>query len=162
MPNLFSENEIAEITAGFETSIRRFSGGDQHDGSKHTLLLGPIERLPAMCALLDEPRLLGLIGGVIGDDFNYSCGDGNYYITDSRWHADGHWGELFAVKVAFYLDPVIGETPRLCAWSPAARIRTISSGAARSTCGTASSRNSASRPKTFPATSRWRATPATW
>jgi Phytanoyl-CoA dioxygenase (PhyH) len=106
MPKLFSQSEIADITEGFETSIRQFAGGDQHDGSKHTLLLGPIERLPAMCALLDDPRLLGLIGGVIGDDFNYSCGDGNYYIADSRWHADGHWGELFAVKVAFYLDPV--------------------------------------------------------
>jgi hypothetical protein len=59
---------------------------------------GPIEHTPAMCAILDHPGTLGLISGVIGEDFNY-C-DGNYYSGDTRWHPDGNWGQLFAVKVA--------------------------------------------------------------
>ena len=47
-----------------------------------------------------------VIGGVLGEDFNYASGDGNYYTGDTHWHPDGNWGQLFACKVAFYLDPL--------------------------------------------------------
>jgi ectoine hydroxylase-related dioxygenase (phytanoyl-CoA dioxygenase family) len=63
-----------------------------------------------MCGLLDDPRITGLIGGVIGEDFNYASGDGNYYSGDTNWHPDGGWKQLFAVKVAFYLDPLTEDT----------------------------------------------------
>jgi hypothetical protein len=56
MPKLFSAGEIEEITAGFEKSIQQHGGGDKHDGSKRTMFLGPIERIPEMNRLLDEPR----------------------------------------------------------------------------------------------------------
>lgn len=105
-PGLFSSEEAAWITEEFELSIQDFGGGKQHDGSKRTMFGGPIERRPRMCALLDDPRVEGIVGGVIGADFNYASGDGNYYSGDTRWHPDGNWGQLFAVKVAFYLDPV--------------------------------------------------------
>ena len=39
---------------------------------------GPIEHTPEMCAILDHPSILGLIGGVLGEDFNYCNGNGNY------------------------------------------------------------------------------------
>lgn len=106
IPQLFSPAEVAQITAGFEWSIQHVGGGKVHDGSKRTMFGGPIEHTPEMCAILDHPDILGLIGGVIGEDFNYCSGDGNYYSGDTRWHPDGNWGQLFAVKVAFYLDPL--------------------------------------------------------
>ena len=71
---------------------------------------GPIEHAPQMCALLDHPGLLGLIGGVIGDDFSYCGGDGNYYVGDTHWHPDGNWGRLWATKTAFYLDEVSADS----------------------------------------------------
>ncbi len=71
---------------------------------------GPIEHRPYLCSLLDDVRITGLIGGVIGEDFNYASGDGNYYSGDTPWHPDGSWRQLFAVKVAFYLDPLSPET----------------------------------------------------
>lgn len=110
IPQLFSPAEVAEITEGFEWSIQNRGGGQNHDGSKRTMFGGPIEHTPAMCAILDHPGILGLIGGVIGEDFNYCGGDGNYYSGDTRWHPDGNWGQLFAVKVAFYLDPLTRDT----------------------------------------------------
>ena len=102
---LFSSAEIAEITAAFEITIREFGGGD-HDGSQRTMFLGPIESHPTLCALLDDARIQAIVGAILGADFNYACGDGNYYSGDTGWHADGNWGELFACKIAFYLDPL--------------------------------------------------------
>ena len=71
---------------------------------------GPIERTERLCGLLDDPRITGILGGLIGDDFNYCSGDGNYYTGYTGWHPDGNWGEVFAVKIAFYLDPVTRDT----------------------------------------------------
>ena len=109
-PQLFAPEEIAWITGEFETAIRSVGGGDAHDGSRRTMFGGPIERTQKLCALLDDPRVLGILGGVLGEDFLYAGGDGNYYTGDTPWHPDGNWGRLFGVKVAFYLDPVTRET----------------------------------------------------
>jgi hypothetical protein len=109
-PALFAPDEIAWISAEFETAIQSVGGGKEHDGSKRTMFGGPIERTEKLCTLLDDPRIVGLIGGILGEDFDYCSGDGNYYSGDTGWHPDGNWGELFAVKVAFYLDPLTRDT----------------------------------------------------
>lgn len=107
---LFTSAEMDRITDAFEWSIQNRGGGDQHDGSKRTMLGAPIEHTPELCALMDHPGVLGLIGGVTGEDFNYCGGDGNYYTGDTRWHPDGNWGQLWATKTAFYLDEVRRDT----------------------------------------------------
>ena len=104
--NLFSTDEMEWITEDFEASIQEFGGGKNHDGSKRTFFGGPIEHRPRLCALLDDPRILGVAGGVLGEDFNYAGGDGNFYMGDTRWHPDGNWEQLFSCKIAFYLDPL--------------------------------------------------------
>jgi hypothetical protein len=109
-PKLFSTEEMAEIARQFEYTIDNFGGGKNHDGTRRTIMGAPIEHTPAMCALLDDPRILGIIGGVIGADFSYCGGDGNYYSGDTGWHPDGNFNLLNPVKVAFYLDPVGPET----------------------------------------------------
>ena len=78
------------------------SGGD--DSSGRTQISAAIQRHPRLCALLTQPQVEGLIGGVIGEDFNYTGGDGNFYTGNTGWHPDGNWGDLFAVKMAVYLD----------------------------------------------------------
>ena len=105
-PALFDAAETAWITEEFDLSIQEFGDGKEHDGSSRTMFGGPIEHRPRLCALLDDARVTGVIGGVLGEDFNYASGDGNYYTGDTHWHPDGNWGQLFACKVAFYLDPL--------------------------------------------------------
>ena len=107
---LFDAEEVAWITSGFEESIQRVGQGSVHDGSKRTMFGAPIEHTPQMCTLLDDPRICGILSSLLGDDFNYCSGDGNYYTGDTPWHPDGNWGELFAVKIAFYLDPLTADT----------------------------------------------------
>ena len=107
---LFSPAETKKIIEGFEWSIQNCGGGKNHNGSSRTMFGGPIEHTSEMCAILDHPSILGLIGGLLGEDFNYCNGDGNYYTGDTHWHPDGSWGQLFAAKAAFYLDPLTRDT----------------------------------------------------
>ncbi|HEV2474337.1 MAG TPA: phytanoyl-CoA dioxygenase family protein [Chthonomonadales bacterium] len=103
---LFNAQEMEEITRDFETAICTVGDGSRHDGSRRTMFGGPIEHSERLCSLLDDSRITALVGGLLGEDFNYCGGDGNYYSGDTPWHPDGNWGSAFALKVAFYLDPV--------------------------------------------------------
>ena len=107
---LFSPDEMGKIIEGFEWSIQNYGEGKNHDGKNRTTFPGPIEHTPEMCAILDHPSILSLIGGILGEDFNYAGGDGNYYSGNTNWHPDGNWGQLFAAKTAFYLDPLTRDT----------------------------------------------------
>jgi hypothetical protein len=109
VPKLFTSSEIAVISEGFETSLARHGKDIGSAAAPRRGMLGPIEHLPEMNRILDDSRILGLIGGVLGEDFNYCSGDGSTYAGDTPWHPDGNWGELFAIKAAFYLDPVRGD-----------------------------------------------------
>ncbi len=80
---LLKPAEVERVTEAFEWSIQNWGGGDQHDGTKRTMLGAPIEHTSELCALMDHPGILGLIGGVTGNDFNYCGGDGNYYTGDA-------------------------------------------------------------------------------
>lgn len=107
---LFNPEEIKRIIKNFEWSIQNCGRGKDHDGSRRTMFGGPIEHHAEMCAILDHPSILGLLGGVMGDDFYYCGGDGNYYSGNTGWHPDGSWGRLIATKTAFYLDHLTRDT----------------------------------------------------
>ncbi len=98
LPALFTPEEMDGIIAEFEFAIQNFGGGRNHDGSTRTMFGAPIERTAKLCTLLDDPRITGLLSGLLGDDFNYCSGDGNYYAGDTGWHPDGNWGQKFAVN----------------------------------------------------------------
>jgi hypothetical protein len=103
LPGLLTE-EIAWITEEFEAVFR--GRGVVHDGTKRSTVVPFIDQRARLCTLLDQPKLTGLIGGLLGEDFNYVGGDGNFYTGDTQWHSDGfhHVGKF--LKVALYLDPV--------------------------------------------------------
>ena len=109
-PRLFSAEEIGWIADEFERVLDTFGTGDQHDGSQRTMIVPTIDHSERLCTLLDDRRILGIAGDILGADFNYASGDGNYYSGDTGWHPDGNYPELFAIKVAFYLDPVGRDT----------------------------------------------------
>jgi hypothetical protein len=109
---LFDQRETAAITAGFERTLALCGVGGLQ-ASQRRSILGPIQHLPELNALLDHPRIVGLAEGVFGQEFNYACGDGNLYHGDTAWHPDGCWNELFACKIVFYLDPLTRGTGAL-------------------------------------------------
>lgn len=107
---LFTPEETAWVTAEFEKVIQTYGDGGAHDGSKRSLIVPTIDYSETLCTLLDHPKIEGIACDLLGDDFNYGSGDGNYYTGNTGWHPDGNYPELFAIKIAYYLDPVTRDT----------------------------------------------------
>ena len=82
---VFPGSETSKIIDAFEWSIQNCVDGLEHDGSNRTMFPGPIEHHEDLCALMDHPVILGLIGGVTGEDFYYAGGDGNYYTDGASF-----------------------------------------------------------------------------
>lgn len=106
LPGLMTDS-IAEITAAFEQIWTEHGGGHDgkpHDGVTRSCIVPFLDQHERLCALLDDPRIEGTLCSLLGDDFNYTGSDGNYYAGDTAWHSDGFNKEIRYVKIAFYLD----------------------------------------------------------
>jgi hypothetical protein len=105
------KSDIAWITDEFE---RVFEDRHiAHDGTKRSCVVPFIDQRERLCTLLDHPVISGILSGLLGDDWNYLNGDGNYYTGDTGWHSDGYHTVGRYVKIAFYLDPVTRDTGAL-------------------------------------------------
>jgi hypothetical protein len=107
LPGLLADR-IAWVTEEFEAVWQ--DRGVLHDGTQRSCIVPFIDQREAFCTLLDDPRIEGLVEGLLGEDFSYLGGDGNFYTGDTAWHSDGfhHVGKY--LKVALYLDPVGRDT----------------------------------------------------
>ena len=110
IPELFSPDETAWITKEFENVLNIHGRGKGHDGLTRTMIVPTIDHSKRLCTLLDDKRVVGIASDILGEDFSYASGDGNYYSDDTGWHPDGGYPELFAIKMAFYLDPLTRDT----------------------------------------------------
>ncbi len=111
LPALLQPDEVAWITDEFEQVLQIH--GAEHDGSKHTQIVPMLDHSERLCTLLDDARILGIASAILGDDFNYAGGDGDFWVGDTDWHPDGNYSDLFAIKFAFYLDPLTRDTGSL-------------------------------------------------
>lgn len=90
---------------------KTFPDNNKHDGTKRTCVVPFIDQ--RMSVLLDDPRILAIGKGLLGEDFNYMGSDGNYYTGDTPWHRDGYHEHYKHLKIAFYLDPLTADTGAL-------------------------------------------------
>ena len=109
-PGAFSA-DIQRITDAFERIWAHHGGGHHgkpHDSEQRSALVPFIDQDEDLSGLIDDPRIDDVIGSVLGDDYNYTSSDGNFYVGDTRWHSDGYLRnpKYTSVKMAFYLDPV--------------------------------------------------------
>ncbi len=107
LPGLI-KNDVDWITEEFEAVFQ--DRGVVHDGTKRSCIVPIIDQRERFCTLLDHPAIHGLISSLLGDDFNYLGGDGNFYAGDTAWHSDGFHTVGKFLKVAIYLDPVTRDT----------------------------------------------------
>jgi hypothetical protein len=96
--------EIGWITSEFEQVFvdRKIV----HDGTKRSCVVPFIDQRQKLATLMDHPVIINTARAIIGDDFNYLGGDGNFYSGETGWHRDGFHGVGKYIKMAFYLDPV--------------------------------------------------------
>ncbi len=107
IPGLLSD-EIDWIAAEFHAVFD--DRGIKHDGSKRSVVVPFIDQRERLCTLLDNPKVTGAIGALLGDDFNYVGGDGNLHSGDTRWHTDGNHQIGIYAKFHIYLDPLTRDT----------------------------------------------------
>ena len=110
LPGLMAE-EVGWITAEFESVFQRHA--PNHDMTKRTSISQMVERSERLCGLVDHPKVAGLIGGLIGEDFNYLGSGGELYVGGGMWHPDCHDSPVPQMKWATYLDPLTKETGAL-------------------------------------------------
>jgi hypothetical protein len=85
--------------------------GNTHDEKQRSCIVPFPDQNEYLSSLLDDPRIHDIAAGLLGDDFNYTSGDGNLYVGDTRWHSDGYDGNRIpSIKIAFYLDELTRDT----------------------------------------------------
>ena len=103
-------NEVDEITRRFEMLWAAHGGGHhgrEHDREQRSALLPFIDKDEYLSAMLDNPRIDGIAASILGDDYNYTASDGNFYVGNTGWHSDGYRrGRYTSIKMAMYLDKV--------------------------------------------------------
>ena len=102
-PGLFAD-DIEKVTNEFESM---WSDVD-HDETKRSIKIPFIDENQYLSALLDDHRIEGTIGCLLGENFNYTASDGNLYAGETDWHSDGYFRHpgYTSIKIAFYLDGV--------------------------------------------------------
>ncbi len=85
--------------------------GQPHDEELRSCIVPFPDQSEYLSSLLDDPRIHDIAAGILGDDFNYTSGDGNFYVGDTGWHSDGYDSKRIpSIKIAFYLDPLTRDT----------------------------------------------------
>ncbi len=107
-------DEVEEITRRFEKIWADHGGGHhgrEHDRERRSALVPFIDQDEYLSALIDHPVIDGAAASILGDDYNYTSSDGNFYVGDTGWHSDNYGMSRYKpVKMALYLDPVGRET----------------------------------------------------
>ena len=89
-PGLFAD-EAGRISDAFESIWAMHGGGHDgrpHDHQRRSALIEFIDREEFLCSLIDDPRIDDVAASLLGDDYNYTGSDGNYYVGDTQWHSD--------------------------------------------------------------------------
>jgi hypothetical protein len=110
LPGLIADR-IDRVIAEFERVWAERGGGHggrPHDGKGRSCIFPFIDQSEELSTLLDDPRIHGLACSLLGDDFNYTGSDGNYYAGDTHWHPDGRHEQIRFIKIAVYLDRLDG------------------------------------------------------
>ena len=118
LKQLFSEPEIEGLSNQYEAIMRDDREGRRFKGERQSV--HPfVEERPALIDLLEDDRIYETVEALLGPGFVWVASDGNYYVGDTPWHADGlrhaidpnvtDW-RYPIIKIAFYLDPVTKDT----------------------------------------------------
>ncbi|MGH9024722.1 MAG: phytanoyl-CoA dioxygenase family protein [Acidimicrobiia bacterium] len=116
VPGLFAD-DVPDIIAGFEEvfgneQIARMETHEHlHLEQRRTIIPGFIHKSERLKRLLVDPRVVGVVTGLVGENYEYAESDGNIFDCESSWHPDMYSAPLnqFHVKLSFYLDSLHGD-----------------------------------------------------
>lgn len=110
--------EMDRIIRGFEEVFadegypRMETHEHLHLNERRVIIPAVVSRSPDLEWLLEDPRTIGVVRSLIGDDYEYAQSDGNLFFCESSWHSDLYEApiEQFHIKMSFYLDPLNSES----------------------------------------------------
>ena len=115
---LFSAAEIEKLAGEYEEIMGEDREGRPFKGERQSI--EPfVERRSRLMELAEDDRVYQTSEDLLGPGFAWAGSDGNYYVGDTPWHADGLRDHISrdlkcwhypVMKVAFYLDPVAKAT----------------------------------------------------
>lgn len=115
IPGLFAD-DIDRITEGFEAVFDAEQHVETHEwlhfDDPRKIIPQFIDRDERLRSLKTDPRVVGVVTSLIGDEYVYAESDGNLFYCDSSWHPDIYGAPLtqYHVKLSFYLDPLTVDT----------------------------------------------------
>ena len=117
IPGLFA-GDLPRIETGFEqvfadeANERMETFETLHKNDRRIIIPSFIDRSPDLAWLRHDPRLIGIVHQIIGEEYEYADSDGNLFDCDSSWHADMYGAPLWQhhLKFSFYLEPLRRET----------------------------------------------------
>ena len=113
IPGLFRD-DVDRMLAGFEEIFANNATWDTnsalHFEQKRQIIPGFVDKSEQLAWMVDDPRTVGVVRSLIGDEFTYTESDGNLFYCDTSWHPDAYAAPLsiYHVKLSFYLDPLHG------------------------------------------------------
>jgi ectoine hydroxylase-related dioxygenase (phytanoyl-CoA dioxygenase family) len=120
LPGRFSD-DIHWMSDEYEGVFRRRSDQRSEKNGEGKPKLTTIDQLfvslsPRLSTLIEDPRVVAICEGLLGEDYAICGGDGGIYHGNTSWHSDG-WDEardaVRHIKVAWYLDPLTRGTGAL-------------------------------------------------
>ena len=117
LPGLF-KHDFDRLIAGFEEifadeELARTETREQlHLEKPRVIITDFIDKSEKLRPLLDDPRVVAVVTGLIGENYEYCNSDGNLFYCESSWHPDTYGAPLtrYHVKLSFYLDPLRDES----------------------------------------------------
>ncbi len=103
---LFSTEEVKEISESFDTAIEQARNGMPFTAERRQMVIGIVEHSDRLSELMEDDRIYNIIAGLLGPDLTWITSDGNLYVGNTDWHPDSHLHTYQPIKVAIYLDPV--------------------------------------------------------
>jgi hypothetical protein len=110
LPGLMKD-EVGWITDEYERLF--LDAGIVHDGTKRSSLGRIMEKSALMCTILDNPKVDGLLSGLLGEEYNYLGSGADLYVEDGLWHPDCNDAPVLIVKWAMYMDHLTKDTGAL-------------------------------------------------
>jgi ectoine hydroxylase-related dioxygenase (phytanoyl-CoA dioxygenase family) len=116
IPGLFS-HEIERLACGFDDIFARvkpdrvlgqrvYRDGQVVRSTRRSFITNFIEHSDQCRWLGDDPRIAGVVFGLLGSRYQRTSSSGHLFETDTDWHQDITEGPERMVRLAFYLDPL--------------------------------------------------------
>lgn len=96
-------DEADQIIESFKSVGAGHGGGhhcEAHDYKQRWAIVLFIDPNEYLSSLIDHLLIDGFLSAVLGDDYNYSSSDGNFYAGDTNWHSDNFKPVYKNIKMA--------------------------------------------------------------